>query len=126
MSRNTLQDLARKLDALISYNEQLKRDNALFKQREHQWQVERNRLIENNNLARGRVEAMITHLKTHKFAAHILDGPQGPIGKVKPGAIKIAHKSGALIVPFYVVADNAWYFNSWDGGGGNHVCGRCL
>ena len=60
------------------------------------------------------MSAMIAHLKSHKFAAHILDGPQGPIGKVKPGAIKMAHKSGALIVPFYVVADNAWYFKSWD------------
>ncbi len=60
------------------------------------------------------MSAMIAHLKSHKFAAHILDGPQGPIGKVKPGAIQIANKSGALIVPFYVVADNAWYFKSWD------------
>lgn len=57
---------------------------------------------------------MIAHLKTNKLAAHILDGPQGPIGKVKPGAIKIANKSGALIVPFYVVADKAWFFRSWD------------
>lgn len=60
------------------------------------------------------MSAMISHLATHKLAAHILDGPQGPIGKVKPGAIKMAHLSGAFIVPFYVVADNAWYFNSWD------------
>lgn len=58
--------------------------------------------------------AMISHLKTYKLAAHILDGPQGPIGKVKPGVIKMAHESGAFIVPFYVVADNAWYFKSWD------------
>ncbi len=60
------------------------------------------------------MNAMIAHLKAHKLAAHILDGPQGPIGKVKPGAIKMAHESGALIVPFHVEADNAWYFKSWD------------
>ena len=64
MSQNTLQELAEKLDSLISYSEQLKRDNELFKQREHQWQLERNRLIEKNNLARNRVESMIAHLRS--------------------------------------------------------------
>ncbi len=63
---------------------------------------------------RSAMNAMIAHLKSNKLAAHILDGPQGPIGKVKPGAIKIAQESGALIVPFYVEADNAWYVKSWD------------
>jgi lysophospholipid acyltransferase (LPLAT)-like uncharacterized protein len=60
------------------------------------------------------MNAMIAHLKSNQLAAHILDGPQGPIGKVKPGAIKIAQDSGALIVPFYVQAENAWYVRSWD------------
>ncbi len=63
---------------------------------------------------RSAMSAMISHLKTHKLAAHILDGPQGPIGKAKPGAIKMAHKSGAVIVPFYVTASKAWFFKSWD------------
>lgn len=63
---------------------------------------------------RSAMYAMIDHLKKHQMAAHILDGPQGPIGTVKPGAIKMAHESGSLIVPLYVVADNAWYFKSWD------------
>ncbi len=60
------------------------------------------------------MEHMIEHLKKYKFGAHIMDGPQGPIGKVKAGAIKMAHAGDALLVPFYVVAENAWYFNSWD------------
>jgi hypothetical protein len=60
------------------------------------------------------MEAMIEHLKTHGFGAHILDGPQGPIGKVKAGAIKMAVEADALVVPFYIQADNAWFFNSWD------------
>jgi cell division protein ZapB len=64
MSQNTLQELAKKLDALINYSEQLKQDNELFKQREHQWRLERNRLIEKNNLACNRVEEMIVHLKS--------------------------------------------------------------
>jgi len=57
---------------------------------------------------------MIHHLKETRLAAHIVDGPKGPAGKVKPGVIHLAHAAGAVIVPFYVSADNAWYFNSWD------------
>ncbi|MEH0022092.1 MAG: lysophospholipid acyltransferase family protein [Desulfobacter sp.] len=58
--------------------------------------------------------AMITHLKEHGFGAHILDGPRGPIGKVKPGIIKMALEANAVIVPFYTEADQAWFFGSWD------------
>ena len=58
--------------------------------------------------------AMIEHLTTQKFGAHILDGPTGPIGKVKAGAIKMAQETNALVVPFYIHADHAWFFNSWD------------
>ena len=60
------------------------------------------------------MEAMIQHLKTHRFGAHILDGPRGPMGTVKPGIIKMAIETGALVVPFRVEAHKAWYFNSWD------------
>ena len=70
MSQHTLQELAKKLDSLINYNEQLKQDNELYKQREHQWQLERNRLIEKNDLARNRVEAMIAHLKNLEKNTH--------------------------------------------------------
>lgn len=57
---------------------------------------------------------MIAHVSEHKLGAHILDGPRGPIGKIKPGIIKMAMETGAAIVPFYTRADKAWYFNSWD------------
>lgn len=60
------------------------------------------------------MDAMIQHIKTHGFGAHILDGPTGPIGKVKPGIIKMALETNATIVPFYTFADKAWFFNSWD------------
>ncbi len=58
--------------------------------------------------------AMITHLRAHGFGAHILDGPTGPIGKVKAGAIKMAREADAIVIPFYTHAENAWFFNSWD------------
>ncbi|HBT89665.1 lysophospholipid acyltransferase family protein [Desulfobacter sp.] len=67
--------------------------------------------------SRGGKEAMaemITHLNTHGFGAHILDGPTGPMGKVKPGIIKMALQTNALLVPFFIDSHQAWFFNSWD------------
>lgn len=57
---------------------------------------------------------IITRLKETKLAAHILDGPRGPAGEVKAGAIRLAHAADAVIVPLYIAPQNAWYFNSWD------------
>ena len=57
---------------------------------------------------------MIRHLECSKLAGHILDGPTGPIGVVKAGAIRLAHAAQATIVPFSVSAHRALYFNSWD------------
>jgi len=67
--------------------------------------------------SRGGKEAMmaiISKLKETGLAAHIVDGPQGPAGVVKNGLIAIAQATDAAIVPFYVSADRAWYFHSWD------------
>ena len=55
-----------------------------------------------------------THLNRSKLAAHIVDGPRGPAGKVKAGVIRLAHRTNSVIVPFYAAAENGWYFNSWD------------
>ncbi len=57
---------------------------------------------------------MIQQLQATRLAAHIVDGPRGPAGMIKPGTIHLAQAAGAVIVPFYVSADRAWYFNSWD------------
>jgi lysophospholipid acyltransferase (LPLAT)-like uncharacterized protein len=57
---------------------------------------------------------MIDHLTENRLAGHIIDGPRGPFGVVKPGVIRMAHASGAVIVPFYTRAERAWYFRSWD------------
>lgn len=67
--------------------------------------------------SRGGREAMydvIGGLKNSRLAAHVVDGPRGPAGRVKAGVIRMAHASKAAIVPFYVSAEKAWYFNSWD------------
>ncbi|WP_319526559.1 lysophospholipid acyltransferase family protein [uncultured Desulfosarcina sp.] len=57
---------------------------------------------------------MIANLKKSKLSGHIVDGPRGPSGVVKPGVIRLAHATNAVIVPFYIFAENSWYFNSWD------------
>ncbi len=45
---------------------------------------------------------------------HIVDGPQGPFGVVKPGLIKIAQAGDMPILPTITSAQNRWVFNSWD------------
>lgn len=46
--------------------------------------------------------------------AHIVDGPRGPLGDVKPGLLVIAQASGMPIVPTITSAEKKWVFNSWD------------
>ncbi len=64
MSKPTLKQLSRQLDKLIDHCDKLQRDNHALQQREQEWLQERVRLIEKSELARSRVEAMISHLKS--------------------------------------------------------------
>jgi cell division protein ZapB len=64
MSDELLLSLETKLDRLILLTSRLQQENAELKARESAWHQERVRLIEKNELARSRVEAMITHLKS--------------------------------------------------------------
>ena len=63
MSDDLLLALETKLDKLILLCNRLQQENTELKTRESEWQRERVRLIEKNELARSRVEAMITHLR---------------------------------------------------------------
>lgn len=58
-----LQLLTRKLEQLIQRIEQLKAQNGLLLANEQAWREERAHLIEKNELARVKVEAMISRLK---------------------------------------------------------------
>jgi len=60
------------------------------------------------------LEQLVEHLQTHGLVGHVVDGPRGPSGKVKPGLITLAHRTGAAIVPFSVWARRAWHLDSWD------------
>jgi len=67
--------------------------------------------------SRGGSEAlhdMMARLKNFGLAAHIVDGPRGPAGVVKPGVIRLVHGTDAVVVPFYASADRVWYMSSWD------------
>ena len=56
-------ELEKKLDQLILICTRLDRENKELKERESNWLHERTRLVEKNELARSRVEAMIGRLK---------------------------------------------------------------
>jgi lysophospholipid acyltransferase (LPLAT)-like uncharacterized protein len=60
------------------------------------------------------LKTMIRHMRTYRMGMHILDGPKGPRGVVKPGVIQLARAADAVLVPFYLTTDRAWVFNSWD------------
>lgn len=53
-------------------------------------------------------------LKKYLAVVHIVDGPTGPKGIVKPGLISMAQVSGAVILPVIVSAKKAWIARSWD------------
>ena len=63
MTEQALKDVEAKLDELISLCNRLEKENATLKAKEESWQHERARLLEKNEIARNRVEAMINRLK---------------------------------------------------------------
>jgi lysophospholipid acyltransferase (LPLAT)-like uncharacterized protein len=60
------------------------------------------------------LKQMIRELRRSRMAGHIVDGPRGPAGIVKPGTITLALTARAVIVPVSISANRAWFFNSWD------------
>ncbi|PID41692.1 MAG: TIGR02449 family protein [Proteobacteria bacterium] len=59
----TLDSLSKKIDALIHYCNELKEDNAALRSQQEQWNSERATLMQKNDLARNKIEAMIGRLK---------------------------------------------------------------
>jgi lysophospholipid acyltransferase (LPLAT)-like uncharacterized protein len=45
---------------------------------------------------------------------HVVDGPKGPPGVVKPGLLSIAQFAGIPIVPIIISSQKKWVFKSWD------------
>ena len=58
---------------------------------------------------------MVDHLLQGRgLCINLIDGPTGPKGVVKPGAVRIAQKSGALLVPTFFSGPSVWQLSSWD------------
>jgi len=57
---------------------------------------------------------MIRAVRAGKSAAFTVDGPRGPIYEAKPGALLLAEKAGADILPFSISLDRYWELPSWD------------
>jgi len=75
------------------------------------WQAVRGSSSRNGGKA---LREIIENVKRSRLDAHVVDGPRGPAGIIKAGAISIARATGAVVVPFYTAADKAWYFKLWD------------
>ena len=58
-----IKSLEAKVDALIEALDELERRNSMLESDRENWLVERNRLLEKNELAKNKVEAMILRLK---------------------------------------------------------------
>jgi cell division protein ZapB len=63
MSDDSIISLEAKVDKLILLCNRLYKENTELKLQTADWQQERQRLIEKNELARSRVETMIAHLR---------------------------------------------------------------
>ncbi len=60
------------------------------------------------------IEQFLAYLKNGHSIGITIDGPKGPRHVCKPGAVVIAQKSGAPILPTAGLAASYWEFNSWD------------
>lgn len=61
------------------------------------------------------LKALVGAVRDGADAAFAVDGPRGPLHRVKPGAILAAQQSGAALVPITSRASRAWVFaKAWD------------
>lgn len=63
----------------------------------------------------GGLRAIVRVLAEGGDVAFTPDGPRGPAGRAKPGALAAARLGKAAIVPVGASASSAWRFRSWDG-----------
>jgi cell division protein ZapB len=64
MDEQQITALEQKLDELIKLCDELNNENNSLKSRESNWALERAKLVEKNEMARAKIEAMITRLKS--------------------------------------------------------------
>lgn len=64
MDEQQITALEQKIDELIRLCELLNNENNALKNRSSNWLLERSRLVEKNEIARAKIESMITRLKS--------------------------------------------------------------
>ncbi len=57
---------------------------------------------------------MVRLLRGPVVCCHLVDGPRGPRGEIKPGLVLLAQRSGAALIPIVYSASRKWVANSWD------------
>ncbi len=63
MAEAKFKALSDKIDRLISHCQQLESDNSALRELQQDWSHERSQLLQKNDLARNKIEAMIGRLK---------------------------------------------------------------
>lgn len=58
--------------------------------------------------------SMVRQVESGQDIAVTPDGPRGPARSFAPGALIVAQRTGAAIIPATVVARSAWRLGSWD------------
>jgi len=69
MSDTDITKLENRIDELITICDQLKNENTVLRERQHLLVEERERLIEKANMARSRVESILTRLRSMESQA---------------------------------------------------------
>lgn len=64
MNDERFNTLDQKIDALIELCAAMKRENQVLRANEHNWQSERQQLLDNNKLAKSRLESVLNRLKS--------------------------------------------------------------
>jgi lysophospholipid acyltransferase (LPLAT)-like uncharacterized protein len=64
--------------------------------------------------AAGALKQMVRELRGGHPAAFTVDGPRGPAGVAKAGAVWLAMASRCPLVPFHIESDRHWTLRSWD------------
>ena len=64
--------------------------------------------------ARAALIQMIRAVKAGRSAAFSVDGPSGPLYVAKPGALLLAAKANAAVLPFSISLEKCWRLRSWD------------
>ena len=57
---------------------------------------------------------MVRVLRGAVVCCHLVDGPRGPRGEIKPGLILLAQRSGAALIPIVYAVSRKWVAKSWD------------